>query len=50
MFAGWVPREENPLNLVHVIGSSKRKKRPRSLTIDEFRKFVDEPDDFSLSE
>jgi integrase len=42
MFAGWVPREVNPMKLVHVEGASKRRKRPRSLTVEEFRRFIDE--------
>lgn len=48
MFAGWIPREENPMKLVHVAGASKRKKRPRSLTVDQFRSFVDELADFPV--
>jgi integrase len=42
-FAMWsevVPVQVNPMSLVTVRGSSKRQQKPRSLTVEEFRKFV----------
>lgn len=40
MWRGHMPTLRNPMELVAVKGSSKRKKRPRSLTVDEFQKFI----------
>lgn len=40
MYAGWVDAAVNPMTFVVVQGRSKRKKRPRSLTIEEFQKFL----------
>ena len=42
-FAMWsldVPVQRNPMSLVKVRGSSKRTKQPRSLTDEEFQRFV----------
>jgi integrase len=42
-FAAWrgdVPMQRNPMELVTVKGASKRMSKPRSLTVDEFQKFV----------
>lgn len=42
-FAMWsevVPVQANPMSLVTVRGSSRRQQEPRSLTVEEFRKFV----------
>src|SRR5579859_4666609 len=40
-FRGDVPvMERNPMSLVSVKGASKRMSKPRSLTVDEFQKFV----------
>lgn len=35
-----VPRERNPMELVTIKGATKRTRRPRSLTVEEFHKFV----------
>lgn len=40
MWSGDIPVQRNPMNLVKVRGSSKRTKKPRSLTDEEFRRFV----------
>lgn len=43
-FAMWrkdVPTERNPMELVVIHGASKRRKRPRSLTVEEFRRFAE---------
>ena len=48
-FAVWrgdAPMQRNPMELVKVKGATKRKKQPRSLTVEEFQKFIqhlDEP-------
>src|SRR5207245_4420219 len=43
-FAAWcgeVPREpRNPMELVRINSATKRTRKPRSLTVDEFQKFV----------
>ena len=42
-FAAWrgdVPMQRNPMELVTVKGASKRASKPRSLTVEEFQKFV----------
>jgi len=41
-FAGWLSPTENPMRLVRIIGRSKRQRRPHSLTIEEYRKFLDQ--------
>lgn len=46
MWRGEVPVSRNPMTLVRIPGASKRTKRPRSLTVDEFQKLLahlDEP-------
>lgn len=40
MWRGHVPTQRNPMELVSVKGASKRKRQPRSLTVDEFRVFA----------
>jgi integrase len=42
MFAGWLPITVNPMKLVHIKGVSKRRKVPRSLTVEEFVRIVDQ--------
>jgi integrase len=37
MWCGSIPAGTNPISLVTVRGSSKRRKQPRSLTVEEFR-------------
>jgi integrase len=36
-----IPFQFNPMNLVHVKGSSKREREPRTLTAEEFRQFIE---------
>jgi integrase len=46
MWRGDVPTERNPMELVTIKGATKRTRKPRSLTVDEFQRFVrhlDEP-------
>lgn len=43
-FAVWrgsMPMQRNPMELVTVKGVTKRKRQPRSLTVEEFQKFID---------
>jgi integrase len=40
MWCGSVPVQRNPMSLVTVRGASKRLKKPRSLTAEEFQQFV----------
>lgn len=40
MWRGHVPVQRNPLELVTVPGASKRKRKPRSLSVEEFQKLV----------
>jgi len=42
MWAGHVPTQRNPIELVTVKGSSKRTRQPRSLNVREFQTFVHE--------
>jgi integrase len=42
MWRGNVPTQRNPIELVTVKGATKRTRQPRSLTVEEFRKFVQE--------
>jgi integrase len=42
MFRGDVPVERNPMELVRIKGATKRKLQPRSLTVEEYQKFVAE--------
>ena len=41
MWAGHLPTQRNPIELVTVKGASKRTRQPRSLTVDEFQKFAE---------
>jgi integrase len=45
MWRGDVPTQRNPIELVTVRGATKRTRQPRSLTVEEFRKFVQELDE-----
>src|SRR2546422_1447816 len=36
-----IPFQSNPINLVHIKGSSKREREPRTLTTEEFRRFIE---------
>ena len=40
MWSGSVPTQRNPMELVTIKGASKRTSKPRSLTVEEFQKFV----------
>ena len=40
MWSGSIPVQRNPMELVTVKGATKRLKKPRSLTVDEFQKFI----------
>ncbi len=40
MFCRYVPVERNPMELVVIKGASKRIRKPRSLTVEEFQKFL----------
>lgn len=40
MWRGDVPTQRNPIELVTVKGTTKRKRQPRSLTVEEFRSFA----------
>jgi integrase len=40
MWRGSVPTQRNPMELVTVRGATKRKRHPRSLTVEEFRRFA----------
>ena len=40
MWRGDVPTQRNPMELVTIKGASKRTSKPRSLTVDEFQRFV----------
>jgi integrase len=40
MWRGDTPMQRNPMELVTVKGATKRKRQPRSLTVEEFRKFI----------
>jgi len=42
MWDGAVPAQRNPMELVTIKGATKRMKKPRSLTEDEFRKFLEQ--------
>ena len=46
MWRGDVPTQRNPMELVTIKGATKRLSKPRSLTVEEFRRFIvqlDEP-------
>ncbi len=40
MYCREVPTQPNPMELVKVKGASKRRRKPRSLTVEEFQRFV----------
>jgi integrase len=40
MWRGDVPTQRNPMELVTIKGASKRTSKPRSLTVEEFQRFV----------
>jgi integrase len=40
MWRGDVPTQRNPMELVTITGATKRIRQPRSLTVEEFQKFV----------
>jgi integrase len=40
MWRGDIPTQRNPMELVTIRGASKRKSKPRSLTVAEFQKFI----------
>ena len=40
MWRGDVPAERNPMELITIKGATKRTRKPRSLTVEEFQKFV----------
>jgi integrase len=40
MWRGDIPTQRNPMELVTIKGASKRKSKPRSLTVAEFQKFI----------
>jgi integrase len=42
MWAEIVPAQRNPMELVSIKGATKRNKRPHSLTVDEFRRFLEQ--------
>jgi integrase len=42
MWRGDVPVQRNPMELVRVAGATKRIRQPRSLTVEEFQKFVEQ--------
>jgi len=42
MWAGTIGPQRNPIELVTVKGASKRQKKPHSLTVEEFRRFLEQ--------
>lgn len=42
MWAELVPTQRNPMELVTIKGATKRRKKPRSLTVEEFRHFLEQ--------
>jgi integrase len=42
MWAEVVPTQRNPMELVTIKGATKRQKKPRSLTVEEFRRFLEQ--------
>lgn len=40
MWRGDIPAQRNPMSLVSIRGATKRKKKPRSLTVEEFQRFA----------
>ena len=45
MWRGDIPTQRNPMELVTIKGATKRTKQPRSLTVEEFQKFVQHLED-----
>lgn len=45
MWRGDVPTARNPMSLVTIPGASKRTRKPRSLTVEEFRKLLEHLED-----
>lgn len=45
MWRGHIPTQRNPMELVTIRGATKRSRQPRSLTVDEFRMFVQHLED-----
>jgi integrase len=44
MYCGHVPVERNPMELVRIVGATKRQRKPRSLTVEEFQSFLSQLD------
>lgn len=42
MWRGDIPAQRNPMELVKIKGATKRTRTPRSLTVEEFQKFIQE--------
>ncbi len=42
MWRGEIPTQRNPMEQVRIIGATKRKRQPRSLSVEEFQKFLRE--------
>ncbi len=40
MWCGDVPIDRNPMELVRIMGATKRQRKPRSLTVEEFQRFL----------
>ena len=40
MYCGQVPLDRNPMELVRIAGATKRQRKPRSLTVEEFQRFL----------
>jgi integrase len=45
MWRGEIPLQRNPMELVTIKGATRRKRQPRSLSVEEFQKFVCELED-----
>jgi integrase len=45
MWRGDVPTERNPMELVTIKGATQKTRKPRSLTVEEFRRFAEQLDD-----
>jgi len=45
MWAEIVPAQRNPMGLVNIKGATKRGKKPHSLTVEEFRRFLEQLDE-----
>ena len=40
MYVGEIPTQRNPMELITIEGATKRRRKPRSLTVDEFHKLL----------